>query len=116
MKGFSILGLVVAIFASAPACDEDEAFFHACPLSQTLIDACAEQQENADITCAVREHPMCDEAVCAKFKGSASFCSRVCTTNEDCPPESTCEDYLILPGEEFRFCVPLEPPVDTVTQ
>jgi len=113
MTRISLLGLVLATFALASACDDEEPFFHSCPLSQTLINACAEQQENADITCAVREHPMCDESVCAKYRGSASFCTRSCTTDADCPTESTCQDYLVFEDDQFRFCVPNEPPVDT---
>jgi len=95
--------LVAALALGAFACDEEEPFFHDCPLSQTLIDACAEEQTSAEITCAVKQHPMCDEAVCAQFRGSESFCTRVCDGNEDCPAGSSCQPYL-----DFAFCVPDE--------
>lgn len=111
MTRFSIFGLGFAAFALITACDDKEEFFHDCPLSPTIINACAEEQENADITCVVKEHPMCDEGVCGKFRGSDSFCSRVCESNDDCPELSTCQPYL-----DYSFCVPDEITNGTVAQ
>ncbi|MFO0744101.1 MAG: hypothetical protein U1F43_00310 [Myxococcota bacterium] len=98
-----LTGVFFALVATASACDDKEDFFHDCPLSQTIITACAEEQENADITCAVKAHPMCDEGVCAKFRGSESFCSRVCSETVACPTGSSCQPYL-----DYAFCVPDE--------
>ena len=102
IKGIRLYLACIAIVAGA-GCDDEEEFFHPCPLSQTLIEACAEEQESASITCAVKQHPMCVEAICAQFRGSESFCSRACTANEDCPTGSTCQPYL-----DYAFCVPDE--------
>lgn len=82
-------------------CDEEEPFFRHCPLSETLIEVCQENEPDTALTCVVREHPMCDERVCAAWEGSDSFCSRVCTADAECPPASTCKVYL-----DYSVCVP----------
>jgi len=111
MTTYTKLMLILALAAGAVACDDETELFGACPLSQTLIDACAEEQESASITCAVKQHPMCDEAICAQFRGSESFCSRVCEVAEDCPTGSSCQAYL-----DYAFCVPDTIVGGTVTQ
>lgn len=110
MKSLSLLGLVLATFATASACDEPAELFHDCPLSQTLLTACAENSDDAEITCAVKQHPMCEQDVCAKWQGSDSFCSKLCTQPSDCPTGSSCEPYL-----DYAFCVPDDIASGTVT-
>jgi hypothetical protein len=83
------------------ACDEQPGLFVACPLSQSILNACAEDAESTFITCVVERHPMCDERICASWEGSESFCSRPCDTDEECPFGSRCLDH-----QELGFCVP----------
>jgi len=83
-------------------CDEEE-FFHACPLSQSIQDICEAESTTTAITCVVAEHPLCEESVCASWQDSEPFCTRACNVNADCPEASTCEVYL-----NFAFCVPIE--------
>lgn len=94
---------VVAPFAALAlvACDEPPGPFEPCPLSQSILNACAEDAEGTVITCVVSRHPMCTEGVCASWEGSDSFCSQVCDADADCPAGSSCLDHL-----ELSFCVP----------
>lgn len=104
----TIPAMLVSLVLGAVAvssCDDEEPFFRDCPLSTSILEVCEEESTDTDLTCIVREHPMCDEAVCAAWKGSQSFCSRECTGDGDCPAESTCQTYL-----EFSVCVPNELP------
>lgn len=110
MNARVLLNVVLGALALG-ACDEDPAFFHECPLSDTILELCAEQSDDTQLTCIVREHPMCEESICASWKGSASFCSRECTDDAGCPTDSTCQTYL-----DFKVCVPNTPPAATVAQ
>ncbi|MFT7579990.1 MAG: hypothetical protein ACI9MR_001657 [Myxococcota bacterium] len=95
----------VLFFASATlltGCDEEE-FFEACPLSESILEICEAESANTTLSCVVQSHPQCVEDICAKWEDSEPFCSRVCAVDTDCPAASACESYL-----EFRFCVPDE--------
>lgn len=92
---------LLALVVSTAGCDDRPGLFTACPLSQSILNACAEDSESTFVTCVVESHPMCDEQICASWEGSESFCSRVCDTDADCPTGSQCLDYL-----RFGFCVP----------
>ncbi len=72
-----------------------------CPLSETILETCEAESETTALTCVVERHPMCDEQVCAKWRDSDAFCSRLCAEDLDCPTGSTCQGYL-----DFDFCVP----------
>jgi hypothetical protein len=102
---FSRQTIVLATCAWAlSACDEGEPFYRTCPLSASILALCEEDQPGTELTCVVTDHPMCDEGVCAAWEGSASFCSRTCTTTDDCPTESKCLAYL--EGSGIQVCVP----------
>ncbi len=98
--------LVSFVMASAvglgalTACDDEEPFFKPCPLSESIIQLCEEESDDTSLTCVVSDHPMCNEHICAQWKGSDSFCSKVCSADTDCPTGSRCGQYL-----EFSFCV-----------
>jgi hypothetical protein len=98
-----VLGVLGAL--GATACDDEEPFFHHCPLSSSILDVCQEDVSDTALTCIVREHPMCEEMVCASWEGSDSFCSRECAGDGECPADSSCQTYL-----DFRLCVPNVPP------
>ncbi len=95
------LAMAFVAAAGLGACDEPPGPFEPCPLSQSILNACAEDAEGTVITCVVARHPMCAEGVCASWEGSDSFCSQVCDTHADCPAGSSCLDHL-----ELSFCVP----------
>jgi len=101
MKNASVLVSLVLGALAFSACDDAEPFFHHCPLSTTIIDVCEQESTDTELTCVVREHPMCEEQVCASWKGSDSFCSRACAADSDCPVDSTCQAYLA-----YSVCVP----------
>ena len=82
------------------ACDT-ETFFHECPLSRSIVDACAANSTTTTLTCVVADHPLCDEKICASWQDSTPFCTRACSLTSDCPDGSTCVTYL-----DFAFCVP----------
>ena len=104
-----IVGLVLG--AVPLACDEDPEFFHHCPMSRSIIAVCEEDQPDTELTCVVKEHPMCEEQVCAAWEGSDSFCSRLCASDGECPAESRCLQHL-----DYSLCVPNElPPVPGTT-
>ncbi len=104
----ALLGLLLAC-SGASGCDEGEPFFGACPLSSSIIELCEEERPGTELTCVVTDHPMCNEGVCAAWEGSASFCSRICLTTDDCPLASQCLPYL--EGSGIQLCVPDELPV-----
>lgn len=93
------------------ACDDAEPFFKHCPLSTSIIEVCQEESTDIEFTCIVAEHPMCDEQVCASWKGSDSFCSRACAADSECPVDSTCQLHL-----DFSVCVPNALPGPLVTR
>jgi len=95
------IAAITAITLAAVGCDDRPGLFTECPLSQSILNACAEDSESTFVTCVVESHPMCEEQVCASWEGSDSFCSRVCDVDADCPAGSRCLDYL-----RFGFCVP----------
>jgi hypothetical protein len=82
-------------------CDGPPGPFEPCPLSQSILNVCAEDAEGTVITCVVESHPMCTDGICASWEGSEPFCSNPCDTDADCPSGSACLDYLAL-----SFCVP----------
>ena len=99
---FPLMMLVsVLSFGLHAACDEEPDFFHPCPLSSSIVEACEAEGQNTQLTCVVTDHPMCEEKVCAAWENSPSFCTRVCDAQEACPLGSTCEAYL-----DFKICVP----------
>lgn len=102
--------VVLGVLGGLAACDDDDPFFHHCPLSSSILEVCQEVTSDTELTCVVREHPQCEEFVCASWEGSDSFCSRECGGDGDCPPESTCQSYI-----DFRLCVPNELPPPLVT-
>lgn len=113
MKTRNALGAMLAPLAwlgalalGASACDDEQPFFHHCPLSSTIIQVCEEESTDTELTCVVKEHPMCDEKVCAAWAGSDSFCTRSCADDSGCPAESTCKPHL-----DFKICVPNVLPV-----
>jgi hypothetical protein len=88
----------------------DENLFSTCPLSKSITETCAEQAgDQATFTCVVADHPYCNQSICASWLGSATFCTRSCSSNGDCegtPSPSTCEVHLAGEAEELHFCVP----------
>ena len=96
-----LLGVLACLAAlSASGCAED-ALFEACPLSNSITEACASEDAGSDFNCVVLDHPSCLEQVCASWRNSEAFCTRLCTAETDCPAGSTCTDYL-----DTAFCVP----------
>jgi len=109
--GATLLTGALGAALSMGACDAAEPFFRHCPLSQSIITICQENEPDTALTCVVKDHPMCDEQVCAAWEGSDSFCSRLCAADADCPAESTCKAYL-----DFAVCVPKVLPPAAVAQ
>jgi len=108
MKGMSKLHgrlaigwLLGLILLAGSGCDDDPGLFATCPLSQSILNVCAEDSDSTSVTCIVERHPMCEEQICASWAGSDSFCSRACDVDADCPIASKC-----LLHRELGVCVP----------
>ncbi len=61
--------------------------------------------EGVDATCVFRNNAQCSTRICARFQGSADFCSADCDVDDDCPGDAVC---FAPPGDPGgAFCVPL---------
>jgi hypothetical protein len=101
LSRFRSVATVTLAIAAFAGCDDKPGLFQACPLSQSILNACAEEADTTLITCVVEQHPMCDEQICASWEGSDSFCSQMCDVDTDCPTGSKCREHNVL-----AFCVP----------
>lgn len=94
-------GAMMLVAPALGACAEDD-LFSDCPLSNSIQETCESGQASTDLTCVVAEHPFCNEKICARYKGSAPFCSRSCSGDADCPGGSGCATVEKL---GLSFCV-----------
>lgn len=92
----------------------EEEDFPFCPFDPCLYAQCSEQAASAGTTdirysCAVA-HSQCRAGWCLVYEGSIPFCTKACdpAVPDDCPGESTCEEYLGATGEReaVYYCVP----------
>ncbi len=81
------------------------------PQSQNPTQSSCAQAANSGekVSCGIENSLQCDTGVCGVYKGSAAFCTQVCTTDADCG-EGSCQDYNILEPGRARYCVPGELP------
>ncbi len=100
--GLLLLGCAAAL--GLESCADDDLFTD-CPFSESIEEVCEAQASTTDFTCVVEDHPFCTEKICARYKGSETFCTRACTTDTDCPGVSTCET---APTLGVSFCVQAE--------
>ncbi len=100
LSRLSLVLVAVSSLIALSGCPDDN-LYTACPLSNSIIEACANAGDGVEYNCVVAEHPYCLEEICASWQGSDSFCTRSCVIDDDCPGTATCESHL-----DIKFCVP----------
>ena len=56
----------------------------------------------AQRSCVVDNQTQCDTRSCGRFQGSNPFCTRVCTSDADCP-DGVCTELVFQTGR--NYCV-----------
>lgn len=75
-----------------------EQFRRAC--SATVSEEPAEEAGETDVqmesqaSCAIKNFAGCDTFICLVYRGSESYCSQACQTDDDCPGSALCRPLL----------------------
>ncbi len=104
-----LLVLLVAILPILlSGCGDD--FGQSCtlPPNEFVEDACGLQDADtgeSEASCVVENVIECDSRICARYRGSDSFCTETCSGPNDsgCPSGSECREYVV--GEGKFYCV-----------
>lgn len=109
MRSTTILALLLAPLIGLLSAGCDSSFGQPCTLPKTeqFRRACSpvpvEEDEEAsenDIetlsqaSCAIKNFAGCATRICLVYRGSDSYCSEACTTDDDCPGSAVCRPLL----------------------
>lgn len=75
------------------------------PESGDVLESCLEEGENSSKSCVVQGQHECQTGTCGRYRGSAPFCTSLCSSDEDCP-SGECREFVFQSGE--RYCVAFE--------
>lgn len=67
------------------------------------ISNCGRESSVVDTGCVVSNQVQCDTRVCGRYQGSDAFCTKLCTSDGDCPG-GFCDEFVFQSGE--RYCAP----------
>ena len=107
------VGALVMMGATAGCVDE---LYSACDLDPQSADTaqrlCADDEgaSGDGLSCAISGVTQCETRVCARYNGSSTFCTQRCTSDDDCVPGGTCQDFDEIRPGTLRYCVPDSPP------
>ena len=85
------------------ACGDDFGTSCSLPDSEEVEAACEGSGPDASASCVVENIIQCDSRICAVYRGSNGFCTKECETNDDCPGDAFCEEFVV--GTKRKYCV-----------
>ena len=98
--------MLFAVLLTTIGCGDDFGTECALPDNDVVRDACSSSNSDINQSCIVENIIQCDSRVCGVFRGSAGFCTKPCTGEDDttsCPSNAFCAEYVVGTGE--FFCV-----------
>ena len=58
-------------------------------------------QDDTEYSCVVSNYLQCETRSCARFEGSATFCTLPCVNDSDCAPGGSCIEFVIQSGQSY---------------
>jgi len=105
-----LLALVAIAALALSACGDDFGTECSLPDNDAVRAACnggggTDANETSTASCVVENIIECDSRICARYRGSQSFCTLRCDSAEDtsCPQSAFCAEFVIGTGD--FYCV-----------